>query len=314
MFNKKQWAEITEKTYGYEARKYQDGNLTLFFAHAKNELGDYFVAPPFGDYIWVDPGHWEAIGRFLQFTAGTPLKLKICAERIPMLSNCSIENDGFIHSINFRSYEEWYAEKIQYDFRRMIKQATTRGVHVTVHTDYASLMDFWNMHAKLRMEKFYEIPQPRLFFQNIFDKYFLNDSGYLFFARNEQGRAIGVVLLIIDGESGYYKFNASNGESLRLRPNNLLIDRIVRFLDERQVNVLDMGFTGNSDSYYGLRQFKRHAGAYERPRYTVKNKEYDRLNLVELDNLKNDVTLLLQTAATVEQLDSFSKLHYGTFI
>ena len=314
MFNKKEWAEITEKTYGYEAKKYQDGNLIFYYSHTTNVLGDYYVAPPFGDYIWVDPGHWSAIGRFARFNGRIPLKLKICAEQIPMLPDFSIKNDGFIHRIKFRSYEEWYSEKIQYDFRRMIKQAINRGVEVTVHTDYASLMEFWNMHAKLRIEKFGEIPQPRLFFKNIFDEYFLNDSGYLFFARNEQGHAIGAVLLIIDGEAGYYKFNASNAESLRLRPNNLLIDRIVRFLVEREVNVLDMGFTGNTDSYYGLRQFKQHAGACERPRYTVKNKEYDTLNLVELDKLKKNVTMLLQTAATVEQLESFSTIHYGTFI
>ena len=77
--------------------------------------------------------------------------------------------------------------------------------------------------------------------------------------------------ILINNKTCYYKFNASINKMLQYRPNNHLIDFLVRFLSEQEIKILDLGFTGSSNSYSGLREYKKSIGAREYIRYNLHN-------------------------------------------
>ncbi len=49
MFNSKGWSKLSENTYGYKTRKFCHKNFYLFYSHVINDIGEYIIAPSFGD-------------------------------------------------------------------------------------------------------------------------------------------------------------------------------------------------------------------------------------------------------------------------
>ncbi|MGB7395044.1 MAG: hypothetical protein WA913_11675, partial [Pricia sp.] len=63
----------------------------------------------------------------------------------------------------------------------------------------------------------------------------------------------------------YYKFGASTEESLDLRPNNLIFDRLISYALENESTAIDLGLSGTGDSYKGLVRFKESMGGQPTP-------------------------------------------------
>ena len=117
----------------------------------------------------------------------------------------------------------------------MIVQSEKKSIQVKILPDKGNLHKFYDMHAMLRINKFNEIPQPWKYFECIYDEYFIQNKGGVIHAFDPGGNLIAGILFVIDGSKAYYKFSASYLDSLQYRPNNLLMDRLIQYCDEKDI-------------------------------------------------------------------------------
>ena len=181
-------------------------------------------------------------------------------------------------------------------------------------SDKESLHEFYKMHAELRLNKFNEIPQPWKYFECIYNEYFTNNKGFVIHAYDPAGKLIAGILFIIDGDTAYYKFSASFLDALKYRPNNLLMDRLIQYCDEKGIKKLNLGFTGSSEIYHGMRKYKLHAGAKEYQRYILKTQSYSTINHQLINNINKQVVGLIKTNPSLDEIDNFSSQYYKYFI
>ena len=314
MFNTKTWSKITEKTYGYKSRNFCKDNYKIYYSHVINDIGEYFIVPSFGDFLSIDESNIDHLDIFFNENINKPIKVKICSTFKPEIENIDVKESGYIHQIEFDSYDQWRNNIIKFKFRNKIKQSEKNAIQVKYLNDKESLYDFYKMHALLRINKFNEIPQPWSFFECIYDDYFKQNKGSLINAYDPNGKLIAGILLIIEGEIAYYKFNASYLEALKYRPNNYLMDRLIYQCDQIGVKKLNLGFTGASNSYDGLRKYKLHAGAKEYPRYILQNRAFSNLNNKLIIKINQMISKLLTDSISLEEVDNFSRKYYKYFI
>lgn len=314
MFNTKGWSKLTERTYGYKTEKFSNDGFEIFYSHVKNDIGEYIIAPSFGDFISIAKNYFEALDQFSESNNGAAIKIKVCSKTRPHLHNYEVSESGFIHQVEFNSHGEWRHDIIKCKFRNQIVQPEKKGIQVKILSNKESVRKFYEMHAELRINKFNEIPQPWQYFECIYDEYFTQDKGYIIHAYDPEGNLIAGILFIIYGSTAYYKFSASFQDALQYRPNNLLIDRLIQYCDERGIKKLNLGFTGASKAYHGLRKYKLHTGAREYPRYILKTQSFSKLNSGLITEINNKVTELIKTNPSMDEIDKFSSQYYNYFI
>jgi hypothetical protein len=314
MFNTKRWVDLCEQTYGYESCVKRGENCDIFYAKIINDVGTYFVAPPFGDCISLEPKHFQDLERFIASLPDLAIQLKICSKVDPKIDNVIVEDGGFVHTIEYDSYDDWNRNKIKCKFRNQVNQGTRSGLRVRVSREKEDVVSFWETHAQLRTNKFGEIPQPRQFFLNIHKSYFEEDKGFLIGAYDQNSDLVAGIVVLLEEQIAYYKFAASQPTSLALRPNNLLIDRLIAYLDEEGVKNLNLGYTGSSDQYKGLRKYKLSAGAIEIPRRILKTRPYTSLNMERVDEINCQVLDFTRRSPSMGEVDQFSEKCYSYFV
>lgn len=315
MFNTKSWSKLTEQTYGYKSKVICNNNFELHFTHVINEIGEYFISPSFGDYVDVTKENLRFIDEWAEKNNNKPIRLKISIESIPQLKYLEFEPSGYIHKIEYNSYEFWNKEIIKCKFRNQINQANKNDLTTKILNKKENLREFWKMHATLRLNKFGEIPQPWDYFENIYAEYFSNNKGFIIHAFDKKNNLVGGVLFLIIDNIAYYKFSASYKSALSLRPNNLIMDRLIYFLNNKGIQSLNLGYTGSSLNYSGLRKFKLHSGANEYPRYILKTPSFDSLERSEkIKSINNKIQLFIRGNPTIDEVDEFSQKYYKYFI
>ena len=139
-----------------------------------------------------------------------------------------------------------------------IKQAEKSGVMVRP-CGKDGLRKFYDLHLRLRKNKYRLFPQPYRFFDIIWKGYMEKNAGALLGAFDSRGRFIGGTIYLICGNTLYYKFNTSALDALKERPNNILLWEGIKFAKSRGLRFVDMGSSGLEQK--GLIMFKEHAGA-----------------------------------------------------
>jgi len=314
MFNTKEWSKLTESTYGYPTQVYKEKNFKIYYSFVKNEIGEYFVSPSFGDFISVDHEALKVIEQWSSEFPEIPIRVKVCCEIVPEMQKFLIKPSGFIHQIEFNSYDDWYENIVTYRFKRNIKVAKKNDLRVEIERDKKAVKRFWEMHANLRLQKFKEIPQPWPYFENIYDIFFKIDRGFIISAYDRDNILIAGILVLLYKDVAYYKFNASVLDKLSLRPNNLLIDRLIHYLSNINFRKLNLGFSGSSAEYEGLRTYKLSTGAKEFRRYTLTTPSFDLLDRSLIGRINRDVQALIDANPSIDEVDKFSRQYYKYFI
>jgi len=314
MFNSKSWSKLSENAYGYKTKKFSYNGYNIFYSHVINDIGEYIIAPSFGDFILINEDQFIVLERFSESISDMPIKIKVCSESKPILEYYEVTESGCIHQVEFYSHKIWREDIIKCKFRNQIVQPEKKGVLVNILSDKISLHEFYKMHTQLRINKFNEIPQPWIFFEYIYDEYFTTNKGFVIHAYDPEGNLIAGILFIIVEGIAYYKYSASFLDSLKYRPNNLLMDRLIQYCDERGIKKLNLGFTGTSESYHGLRKYKLHAGAKEYPRYMLNTESFSRMNTELIVDINKKVAKLIQSNPSLDQIDLFSTKYYKYFI
>ena len=313
MFQTTAWARLSEIVYGFELQPNKGVSQDFVFSKVCNEVGEYLVTPVFGDFITLTQKDCKDLAKLAALEPEAPMRVKALSKKRPTISGFTVEDSGFIHELEFRSYTKWKSEQIKCKFRNQVGQGARAGLTALVSRKEEDIVKFWEMHAMLRVTKFSEIPQPREFFLEIFRSYFKADLGFMLGGYDRQSRLIAGIIVLLDGDTAYYKFAASAPEALKLRPNNFLIAELIAYLEEIGIKKINFGYTGSGAEYAGLRKYKLSTGAIETPRYTLKTAPFANLDMSSVVATNKGVADFLKTNPTLDQIDQFSNQHYRNF-
>ena len=314
MFHTERWAFLSEKSYGYRSSIIDDMNSPIYCSWVSNEIGKYVVTPAFGDFINLTENDFASIEAFVAKYPEWEMNFKVCSSDELSVDSLVRKNSGYVHQINYESYEVWRDYLIRAKFRNQINQSRRSGLNIRVSSDQDDIIEFWMMHAHLRLHKFGEIPQPKQFFLNLFHLYIKEDRGFLIGAYDNSRKLLAGIIVLIEGDTAYYKYAASALKTLSLRPNNFVMDRLIEHLEKQGLNKLNLGYTGDSESYKGLRKYKTSAGATEERRYTLSTRGFALLRSEHNEQLKQRVSELLDRTTDLEVVDRFSARYYRLFV
>ncbi len=162
------------------------------------------------------------------------------------------------HLLDVRPPIEELRRRIQDSYKAAISQSQRKGVTVR-ECPRSELKKFYELHLRVRKNKYRVFPQPFSFFSNIWDLFMEKGNGFLLGAYNDQGEFIGGNIFLVCGDTLYYKFNTSRHDSLALRPNNILFWEGIRLAKRQGLSFIDLGSSGHDQT--GLIRFKEHVGA-----------------------------------------------------
>jgi CelD/BcsL family acetyltransferase involved in cellulose biosynthesis len=144
--------------------------------------------------------------------------------------------------------------------RRAIRKARRGDVTVRLLEGADSPAKFHRLHVALRKRKYRLLAQPLSFFEAV-KECFEKIDGWFPMGAFVDGQLVAATIYLRWGDTLYYKFNAS-GDSLELRPNNLLVWAGIELAQSLGCRKLDLG--PSDDDQRGLIRFKQQFGARER--------------------------------------------------
>ncbi len=147
------------------------------------------------------------------------------------------------HLIDLNASVDELWKRLSNNFKGACKSAMNSGLEVR-RCGKAELRDFYEMHLRLRKDKYRLFAQPYKFFSDVWDQFMTKEMGVLLGAYNKQNEMIGANIYLICGDTLYYKFSTSRQDSLQLRPSNLLIWEGIKFARERGLTFMDLGSSG----------------------------------------------------------------------
>ena len=128
------------------------------------------------------------------------------------------------------------------------------------------------------------------------------------------GKLVAGILYINFKNTCYYKFNASLPEFLHTRPNNHLIAYLISYLDKIGIDKLNLGYTGSSTTYDGLRKFKLSSGAKEYKRFLWKAGNWSMINTEFIESINSKVKSFIAKEQSFDDINNFSLKYYKYFI
>ena len=264
LFSSPDWLNVLDKTYRLKLFvKYieRDGQVVSYVIYSvvKNFLEWKICVCSYCDYCDADVQtitDWQNI--FNSWREEYPqYRIAVRNLRDPLvrqLSDLKILSKERFHSLDVRDELDVIWKRTNDSFKSAVKQSQKGGVMVK-RGDKSDLINFFQLHLRLRKNKYRLFPQPFRFFNNIWEQYIDKDQGVLLSAYDAGGRFIGGNVYLICGNTLYYKFNTSDIRELKLRPNNLLFWEGIKFAKERNLDYLDLGSSGYHQE--GLILFKK---------------------------------------------------------
>ena len=258
LFNSRKWLNVVSKTYGihFHAVINDAEDFVLPFCLLKDEYFASAKSIPFGDYSFNNCSQNELNAALLLLQNTYPeyyIETSVAQKAPPTIYGFSAAKYGFLIQIDIKTWRESTTRQEAYE--RNIRNAIHNGLKINVNTDIGGLKGFYNLHEKLRITKFKKLPQPFHFFTNIYDEFFASNHGFLLEAWDKDVLVASWVILV-HGQTLYYKLGASHPRYLHLRPNDLLFRSLMQYGSEHEFQTIDLGFSGATKSYEGLIRFK----------------------------------------------------------
>lgn len=272
------WAQVLRESYNYEPlyfviRRNSTIEALLPFMEVDSPLtGKRGVSLPFTDYsepIVTDAAQFNelfdealALGKkrrwnYLEFRGGETFFDKKRPSEWHYVHTLYIGN---IASDNFSG-----------STRRNIKKAEKQNLDVSVSNSPEAMKDFCRLNALTR--KYHGLPpQPRRFFQCVYDRILAQNMGFIVLA-SMKGTAIAANVYFTFADRIIYKYGALDRAFQHLRASNLVMWEAIRWGHDHKYMALCLGRTEPGNE--GLRQFKLGWGAQERQiryfRYDLRN-------------------------------------------
>jgi len=270
LFTSPPWIAAICDGYGFtpEARVLldADGRATDGFAwfRVADIRGDRLSSLPFSDRAEPfarDLAAWRALARDATGT-GLPLTVR-CFDDAPPVDDPGMARVGEAawHGTPLDGSIEEIEARLSAGARRNARAAARAGVRVEASTRVDAVRRFHRLHVALRKRKYRLLAQPVGFFEGIHEA-FADDDAVLVLLARVDGEPIAGAIYLVWNDVLYYKFGASLGEHLALRPNEAIFREAIRIAHERGLRLLDWGLSDLDQP--GLLRFKRKWGGVER--------------------------------------------------
>jgi hypothetical protein len=219
--------------------------------------GERRVALPFGDRadpIVSGPDAWAALSADA-FAGDVPFTLR-CLEGSPAADDprFTVTGEAAWHETPLdRTLDDLFSA-FRSQTRRNIATAERSGVEVVLSAEKDAVREYHRLHVGLRKRKYRLLAQPLDFFEQIWKAFAPADAVRTALALVD-GRPVAGAMYVVWGDTVYYKFGASEADSLPLRPNDALHWQLIQWAVGRGLRALDWGLSDLDQP--GLVAYKR---------------------------------------------------------
>jgi hypothetical protein len=268
LFSSEGWLSVIDKTYNLELFvKYieREGGIDSYIIYSvvKNFLEWKICMCSYCDYFDChvkSVEDWDLFFKALreEYPGYRITVRNLKDEHVRAYPNFKILSKERFHFLDIKDDLDSVWKRAHDSFKSAVRQAEKKGVVIKPCTKEV-LPQFYQLHLKMRKNKYRIFPQPYRFFKNIWEQYIDKDQGVLLGAYDPQGRFIAGNMYLICSNTLYYKFNTSSLDALKFRPNNLMFWEGVKYAKQKGLDYIDLGSSGYDQ--HGLILFKNHTGA-----------------------------------------------------
>lgn len=269
VFHAPAWLRAVSSTYGFEIAAHvvmRDSEPVAGIPCAVVEGldGTKIATFPFSDYC--DPlassaEDWRLIGTDL-ISKGLPLTIRCLHNDLPLDDErFTVFRKAKWHDIDLMPDGNDIWSMLKSQARQNIRKAQRAQVEVVQATAVEDLRSFYELHLRIRKNKYRLLAQPFAFFESIWREFIEPGNGTLLLTR--VGREIvGGALLLSWKNKLYYKFNASDPAFLDFRPNDATMWASIEYGQSEGLQCLDLGLSDWDQE--GLVRYKRKYASQEK--------------------------------------------------
>lgn len=226
--------------------------------------GDRLASVPFSDRaepFGCEPSVWADLAAD-PLRSGLAMTLR-CLADAPALGHPDLQQVGSAawHGLPLGAGDEEIFARFTSETRRGIRIADRNGLRVVTHTDIDAVRRFHELHVALRKRKYRLLAQPVDLFERLWQEFSPHEAVVTLLAYHDNQLVAGALYLVWN-DVLYYKFAASVGEYLSLRPNEAIQWAAIQWATERGLTLLDWGLSDLNQP--GLLSYKRKWGTEER--------------------------------------------------
>jgi len=263
VFHSPEWIRVLQETYPFDIGAYvlldEAGSprAGIPFGVIEDMMDPRMACLPFSDFcdpLVANLDEWRCLADRL-LNGGQRISLRCLHNQMPLADKrFTLTGRAKWHCVDLQREEDEIWQGLHGSARRAIKKAQRSGVTVRISQDKDDLRAFFVLHLGVRKYKYKLLAQPYRFFENIWNQFISPGKGALILAIYEE-KVIGGVLFLEWQDALYYKFNASNPDCVKLRPNDLVVWEGIRFGKSKGLHFLDFGLSDWDQE--GLLQYKR---------------------------------------------------------
>lgn len=300
VFHCQPWLRVLTDTYGFRVHAHVLGDTDrphagLAYVDVRDFLDRRIVSLPFSDFcdpLAATAAQWHALVDGL-LDEGCRVHLRCMHTTFPLDDDrFTVVDRALWHAIDVQRDEDEIWSDLPGSARRALRKSHGQDVTVRIAEDEADLRAFFELHLRVRKNKYGLLAQPYALFVNIWEQFLSSDRGALILAVTD-GRVIGGCLFLEWQDVLYYKFNASDHAHLSARPNDRVLWEGIRLAQKRGLHRIDLGLTDTAQD--GLVRYKRKYATDEKVitllRHDVAGRAIDHDD--EARHMLRDVTRLL---------------------
>jgi len=251
VFHSSEWMRVLHETYGFDvrARVLLEGTgqprSGVAYCAIDDMMDPRIISLPFSDFcdpLVADHDDWNCLIAGL-LDKGQRINLRCLHNQVPLDDKrFTLAGRAKWHCVDLKRNEDELWKGLHGSARRAVKKARRSGVTIRIARHKEDLRAFFELHLRVRKYKYRLLAQPYRFFENIWDQFIAPGKGALILAIHDD-EVIGGVLFLEWQNTLYYKFNASNPDTIALRPNDLAVWEGMRFGQARGLHFLDFGLS-----------------------------------------------------------------------
>jgi CelD/BcsL family acetyltransferase involved in cellulose biosynthesis len=266
-FHTAAWAKVLWATYHYRPLYFVlrgDGRLLALIPmmEVRSPLtGRRGVSLPFSDYCGPVVADETDIGSMNEFVMdyGRRAGWKSIEYRGDCFQDAPAETSFYRHTLDLTPGVEPLFAALKDSTRRNIRKAMREGVHVGIHGSMEAVAEYYRLHCMTR-RKHGLPPQPRVFFEKIYEHVISKDLGMVVLASHHGVNVAGDLFFGFAGRA-LYKYGASDQAYQHVRPSDLVMWEGIKWYARNGYRTLCLGRTEPDNG--GLRRFKTQWGADE---------------------------------------------------
>ncbi|MFN8089626.1 MAG: GNAT family N-acetyltransferase [Mycobacterium sp.] len=308
LFTSSPWIRAVSESYGFapQARVALDaeGIPRSGFAWVEIEdiRGERLVSLPFSDRaepILSDPSIWPLLAEDA-FSGDVSMTVR-CLDGAAPASDSRLVNIGVAawHETTVDRPLEEIRQSLQPSARRAAASSARRGVDVRVCTGLDAVRQFHGMHVGLRKGKYGMLAQPADFFDRIWAEFCDSEGIFTLLACIDSEPVAGAMLLVW-GDTLYFKFAASRLEALHLLPNYAVYWRTIQLASGLGLRRVDWGLSDLDQP--GLVAFKRKWASGESRIHTLRTTTHTARQSSEMGSLLTGLTNLFADESVPDEI------------